>query len=356
MILTGLYKLKVKSLRIVFDTGYCVLLGLRGTRSLGHPAFWPIFVLRFVMALCVRKTSMSSKAANQPKKELKRSDVDFVAGPPANLGSFGGRPVRSPESLYLKMGKMGNNGGGTGSVTTKRELGLVVTDFFDYTNDYAAVGVDQFVNSYIWDIAQNLFDTTGSAPVAGSDQTFCRVRKVEVWVLPQSRTFAGAASVNNANSMYTVNVQVPGTSNQFVSSSATAQAFATNTQVTNVLPMIDTKWKKVLTADMQKTFQSGVIRPVFAASGITNQCLFSMSIVNPTSGLPYQEGDDVPPIRVKVKLTIDQPIGTINAAKLAVYRNEEFALPFTGQNGPDFVDTSLQYVQIDLRSVRDNMS
>lgn len=308
------------------------------------------------MAICVARKASAVKSA--PKKPTKYCDepVSDVPVPSQSLGSFGCRPVRTPESMYVRMGKMGN-GGGTGSVTTKKELGLIVTDFFDYTNDFASVGVNQFVTSYIWDVAQNLFDTAGSG-LGGSSETFCRVRKVEVWVLPQCRTFGGAteASVNNARSMFTVNTQVPGTSTQFIGSSATAQAFATNTQVTNVLPMIDTKWKKVLTADLQKTFQSGVIRPVFQSSGITNQCLFSMAIVDPTTGAPYQQGDDVPPIRVKVKLTIDQPIGTINAAKLGVYRNEEFAIPFTGQNGPDFTDTTLQYVQIDLRSVRDNMS
>lgn len=306
------------------------------------------------MALCVSR--IASKVSTGPKKNKKRCDepaADALARS-ANLGSFGCRPVRTPESMYVRMGKMGN-GGGTGSVTTKKELGLIVTDFFDYTNDFAAAGSDQFVTSYIWDVAQNLFDTTGGAPVGGADETFCRVRKVEVWVLPQSRTF-GATPANNAQSMFTVNAQVPGTSTQFIGSTASAQAFATNTQVTNVLPMIDTKWKKVLTADLQKTFQSGVIRPVFQEANITNQCLFSMAIVNPTTGAPYQNGDDVPPIRVKVKLTVDQPIGTINAARLGVYQNEEFATPFTGQNGADFTDTSLQYVQIDLRSVRDNMS
>jgi hypothetical protein len=258
--------------------------------------------------------------------------------------------------MYVNMGRMGN-GGGTGSVTTKRELGLVLTDFFDYTNDFAAAGVNQFVNSYIWNVAQNLFDTTGGAPVAGSDATFCRIRKVEVWVLPQCRAFgSGAGAPTNAQAMFTVNCQVPGTSTQFIGSAAGAQAFATNTQVTNVLPMIDTKWKKVLTADLQKTFESGVIRPVFASADITDQCVFSMSVSDPTTGQPYQQGDDVPPIRVKVKLILDQPIGTINAAQLAVFRNEEFALPFTEQNGPAYDGTSLQYVQLDLRSVRDNMS
>jgi hypothetical protein len=275
---------------------------------------------------------------------------------PILCGGFGAAPSRSPDEIYLPLPRSMGRSGGTGSVTTKRELGLTVTDFFDYTNDFASVGVDQFVTTYIWDVAQNLFNTD-PVQVGGANETFCRVRKISVWVLPQCRTFGTlATATNNAEAMITVNCQVPGTSTQFISSGATAQAFATNTQVTNVLPMIDTKWKRVLCADLQKTFQSGAIRPVFQSTHLTNQALFSMSIVNPATGTPYQEGDDVPPIRVKVSLEIDQPIGTINAAKLAVYQNEDFALPFLGQNGPDFIDTRSEYVQIDIRKVRDNMS
>jgi len=273
-------------------------------------------------------------------------------------GHFGASAALTPSTAYVRMG---GGGGSTGSVTTKRELGLSVTDFFDYSNDFAAAGVDQFVNNYIWDIAQNLFDTAPSQ-VGGADNTFCRVRKVEVWVLPQVGStvlrVSGSGEPNNAESMFTVNCQVPGTSQQFVGGSAAPNAFATNVQVTNVLPRIDTKWKKVLSADLQKTFQSGVIRPVFQVglNKFTNQCLFSMSVVDSTTGTPYQDGDTALPIRVKVKLTVDQPIGSINNAKLAVYRNEEFSTPFVGQNKPDFVDTALQYCQIDLHAVRDNMS
>jgi hypothetical protein len=309
-----------------------------------------------------RRTTQAGDAAKQSKSRA--SLLEQCAFPPDSgrfpapelAGGFGSGPSRSPHDMYLPLPKSMGRGGGTGSVTTKRELGLTVTDFFDYTNDFAAVGVDQFVTTYVWDVAQNLFNTDPTQ-VGGANETFCRVRKVSVWVLPQCRTFGGVATAtNNAEAMITVNCQVPGTSTQFISSAATAQAFATNTQVTNILPMIDTKWKKVLCADLQKTFQSGAIRPVFQASQLTNQALFSMSVVNPTSGTPYQEGDDVPPIRVKVSLEIDQPIGTINNAKLAVYQNENFALPFLGQNGPDFIDTREEYVQIDLKKVRDNMS
>jgi hypothetical protein len=89
----------------------------------------------------------------------------------------------------------------------------------------------------------------------------------------------------------------------------------------------------------------------------TNQCLFSMSVLNPTNGKSYLSGnEDVPDesIRVRVQLTIDQPIATSNAAKLATYRNEDFSEPFLGQNGPDFPGTVEQYVQADLKRVMDH--
>lgn len=302
-----------------------------------------------------------AKVPNGAKKSKPQRPMPQVMCPSSSIvhGHFGAGPKRSPDMAYVSLSSMG---GGTGSVTTKRELGLTVTDFFDYSNDFATAGVDQFVNNYIWDISQNLF-STAPLQAGGAEMTFCRVRKLEVWVLPQvARTVLRNVSVeeqpNNAQSMFTVNCQVPGTSQQFAGGSSLPNAFATNTQVTNVLPRIDTEWKKVLTANLQKTFQSGVIRPVFQVSAFkfTNQCLFSMSIVDSTTGSPYQDGDDVAPIRVKVKLTVDQPIGVINNAKLAVYRNEEFSTPFVGQNKPDFVDTVESYCQIDLSSVRDNLS
>ena len=82
-----------------------------------------------------------------------------------------------------------------------------------------------------------------------------------------------------------------------------------------------------------------------------------MSILNPVDGKAYltgNEDDPDPPIRVRVQLTIDQPIQTSNAAKLATYRNESFSSPFLGQNGPDFAGTKEQYVQTDLRHVYDH--
>lgn len=299
----------------------------------------------------------------------KKSNPRFIErGPDENLGGFAAVPPVTKETLYQapalkskrsgkkKGGKMGMNGGGTGSVTTKRELGLTVTDFFDYTTeDPSSGGVPQFVTNYYWDVGQNLFENS-NVP-GGQEFTFCRVRKVEVWVLPTCRTFMGAGAINNADSAFTVNCQTPGMGQQFNAvNPAVDIAYATDTQVTNVLPRIDTRWKKVFTCDLQKTFQSGNIRPVFVPSYPTNQCIFQMSIVDQTTGKPYLGGlQDNPPIRVKVKLTLDQPIATTQNASLAVWRNEEFALPYVEQNGAPYPGAAEQYVQMDLCAVRDNM-
>jgi hypothetical protein len=251
-------------------------------------------------------------------------------------------------------GKMSARGGGTGSVTTKRELGLRVTDYFDYTTeDATAGGVPQFVTNYYWDIGQNLFEN--STVPGGQENTFCRVRRVDVWVLPTCRSFTGAGP-NNAQAAFSVNCQTPGMGQQFNALNPLVNvAYATDTQVTNVLPRIDTRWKKVFSCNLQKTFESGAVRPVFVPTLPTNQCIFQMSIVNQTDGKPYLVGDDQPPIRVKVQLTLDQPIATAQNASLAVWRNEEFALPYIEQNGVAYPGTTEQYVQMDLSSVRDNM-
>jgi hypothetical protein len=246
------------------------------------------------------------------------------------------------------------SGGGTGSVTTKRELGLKCTDYFDYsTYDSTAGGVAQFVNNYFWDVNQNLMDTTPLAP-GGQEVTFCRVRKLSVWVMPLCRAFASgvAQPQNNATAMFTVNCQVPGVGTQF---SSTTKAFATNTQVTNVLPTINPKWKRVFCVDLQKTFQSGVVRPWFASTEPSQQCLFQMSVVNATDGKAYLTGDDQVPIRVKVQLHLDQPIATVQNASLYVFKNEEFLNPSEEQNGAPYAGTTERYVQLDLEAVRDNM-
>lgn len=275
--------------------------------------------------------------------------------PRAPNGGFGMREPPTIEGLYAKRpsapkSKKGKRGSGTGAVTTKKELGLTITDFFDYTTeDSSAGGVPQFVTNYYWNIGQNLFQN-GTSP-GGQESTFCRVRNVSVWVLPTCRTFS-TSGTNNAEAAFTVNCQVPA----FGQAYNTDLAFATNTQVTNVLPRIDTRWKHVFSCNLQKTFQSGVVRPVYVREKPTNQCIFQMSIVNQTDGTPYLQGDDQPPIRVKVQLMIDNPIATTQSASLAVWRNEEFSFPYIEQNGAAYPGTSSQYVQTDLRSVRDNFS
>ena len=271
------------------------------------------------------------------------------------LGHFGASVVGSDLATMYRAG-------GNGSVNTKHELGLAVVDYFDYQSAVASAGnISQYVHNYYWDANQNLFDTFPTQP-GGADLTFCRVRKLEVWVMPQCRgpITSGTADVftTNAQQMYTVNAQVPGVT---LSRDATLDvtALALNTQVTNCLPTINPRWKKVLSCDLQKTFESGVVRPFYAKGTpptYSNQCLFSMSIVDPVTGKPYQSGSTEQPdpnIRVKVKLWIDQPIGTLNRAKFGIFKNEDFALPAVGQNGPSFTNTVASYAQIDLLRAQD---
>jgi hypothetical protein len=149
--------------------------------------------------------------------------------------------------------------------------------------------------------------------------------------------------------MFTVQAQVPGVSGRDASS-----ALATNTQVTNVLPQVDTFWKCVLTVDMDQTFKSGVVRPYFDATGVqaSAQCLFQMAIVDPTDGLPYlslSDGNLV--IRVKVSIHVDQPISVVQRASLRVFQNSSFATPSTNGSGDPFTPTDAQYVQTDLKQV-----
>lgn len=249
--------------------------------------------------------------------------------------------------------------GGNGSVNTKHELGLQVVDYFDYQTAVSGSGnVPQFVNNYYWNTDQNLINTNPTA-AGGSDETFCRVRKVTVWVLPQvADRPTNTAARSNAEAMFTVNCQVPAYSALGVFAN---KAYASNVQVTNCLPTINPKWKKVMTCDLQKTFQSGVMLPVFTGvnQGTSDQCLFQMSIVDPTTGEPYQTGDSDSPsngIRVKVVMSIDQPIASVSAAEFVVYRNEDFSTPFTPQNGPAYPGTLLRYAQIDLKKTLDHMS
>jgi hypothetical protein len=252
-------------------------------------------------------------------------------------------------------------GSATGSVTTHSELGLKVTDFFDYVvTDPAAGGVPQVVTNYFWNCRQNLFENgTSSDPFTDNELTFCRVRRLEVYVLPAKGFEIGSGTgpnTNNAAAMFTVQCQVPGITQRNVSGST--GALATDTQVTNVLPQIDTFWKKVMHCDLQKTFQSGVIRPFFDDTGVNGnlQCLFQMAIVDSTNGSTYLLNDSTNlAIRVKVVMHVDQPISTIQNARLKVFRNETFLLPSTAQNGTPFSDATLLYVQTDLSKVRNNM-
>jgi hypothetical protein len=82
-----------------------------------------------------------------------------------------------------------------------------------------------------------------------------------------------------------------------------------------------------------------------------------MSIADSTTGKSYLQAastEDLQ-IRVKVQLTIDQPISTFQQAELSVYKNEDFTLPFFAQNGTDYVGTVASYVQMDLKGARDSM-
>jgi hypothetical protein len=267
----------------------------------------------------------------------------------SNRVGFGHQDMTDPVNCYARMP------GSTGSVTTKNELGLIVTDFFDYNStDPNAGGVAQEVTNYFWSIDQNLFENGTSSPFDDRERTFCRVRRVDVWVLPVKGFEIGTSTGDNntnATGQFTVNCQCPG-----VSSANSQAAIALDTQVTNVLPQIDTFWKKVFSCNLQKTFQSGVARPYFDTV-VDNfaQCIFQMSIVDPTSGVNYLPGGDTTDfsVRVKVQLHIDQPIATIQNAKLKVFRNESFITPSLSANGTSFSAPEEEYVQTNLRRKQD---
>jgi hypothetical protein len=242
----------------------------------------------------------------------------------------------------------------TGAVTNNTELGMKLTHFFDYATSSSAGSAPQDVTNYWWEAYQNLFnDYSGDLPQQGT--TFCRVRRLHVWVLPQSGvSTTGTASfpAQNSNRVFSVNCQVPGSL-----SGSPATAVATNTQVTNVLPQVDTKWKKVLTCDLQKTFQSATVRPFFGFGTVntTAQCLFQMQIVDPDTGTPYLSQDSPFKIQVKVQLDLDQPILPVQVAKLTVFRNDDFRQPGVAFDGDPFEETTEQYVQIKITGARDYM-
>lgn len=307
----------------------------------------------------VNKALVSSRKPVQNAQQRRAQTQNTNLIPDIETRDFGKVEPRDIKSLYLA----GPTGSSTGAVTTHSELGLRVTDFFDYNvTDPNAGGVAQVVTNYFWNCRQNLFENgTSSNPYTDNELTFCRVRKLEVFVLP-AKGFDGqntnGINYNNAAGMFTVQCQVPGVTQRNIGSAT--GSLATNTQVTNVLPQIDTMWKKVLTCNLQKTFQSGVVRPFFDDTGVNGnlQCLFQMAIVNSTDGssyLPVDEDSNPLVIRVKVVVHVDQPIATIQNASLKVFSNETFGLPSTAQNGTAFSNATLQYVQTDLGRVRNNM-
>jgi hypothetical protein len=305
----------------------------------------------------------SKPAVPARRARVRDSQITMVCPSVTNSTSFACSQPASLKERNQALYSAGMSGGAsTGGVTTHTELGLSVTDFFDYqVLDPGGSGVSQPVTNHMWSVDQNLFENgTSAAPFTDNERTFCRPRKLEVYVLPVKGFAIGASSnsspnENNAEGMYTVQAQVPGVA-ILSDSSGIVRALAADTQVTNVLPQVDTFWKKVLTCDLQKTFKSGVMRPYFDTTGVavSSMCLFQMSIVDSTSGATYfPSGTETAPlsIRVKVVIHVDQPIATIQNAKLAVFRNESFLFPTTAQNGAAYGGTPESYVQIDLKKV-----
>jgi hypothetical protein len=242
----------------------------------------------------------------------------------------------------------------TGSVNTKAELGIQVVDYFDY--EYGAVGTatNGGVKNYWWECGQNLFDNNPSA-TSGQAASFCRVRRADVYILPRIPLIGQSTDPDfnsNASAMFTVNVQTPSLTGHERPTGFTA--LGTNVQVTNVLPRIDTTWKKGFAIDMQKTFQSAVIRPFYYGNA---QCLFSMRCLEPTDGTQYQGiGNTGFKIRVKVVLQIDQPIMPVQRALLSIVSNDDIATPDRDAAGNHPSTFTQQYVQMDIKSVRNNFS
>jgi hypothetical protein len=311
-------------------------------------------------------TSRRSKPAESARRaRVRDAQITMISPSVTNSTSFACSLPASMKERTQAIYSAGMSGGAsTGGVTTHTELGLKVTDFFDYqVLDPGSSGVAQPVTNYLWSVDQNLFENgTSALPFTDNERTFCRPRKLEVYVLPVKGFAIGSQSnlspnENNAEGMYTVQAQVPGCSSIATGTTGTpVRALAADTQVTNILPQVDTFWKKVLSCDLQKTFQSGVMRPYFDATGVdvSSMCLFQMSIVDSTSGATYfRTGTESAPlsIRVKVVVHVDQPIATIQNAKLAVFRNESFLFPTTAQNGALYAGTAENYVQTDLQKV-----
>lgn len=255
-----------------------------------------------------------------------------------------------------------NSGGGTGSVNTKAELGIQVVDYFDYEYGAAGSATDGTVKHYWWNTDQNLFNNNLSG-TSGQANSFCRVRKAEVYILPRIPQFAfNSGTLNpdfnsNASAMYTCNVQTPALAGftRPAGQVGNSVALATNTQVTNILPRIDTFWKKVFSCDLQKTFQSGVVRPYYYNN---NQCLFSLRLLEPTDGTAYQGlGNEAFKVRVKVVLQIDQPIMPVQTASFYLLSNNDVGAPDTDASGGAVpLDPAKTYCQMDLKRVLHKMS
>jgi hypothetical protein len=265
------------------------------------------------------------------------------------------------KQLRRKRGPRGMGQMGTGSVNTKHELGIQVVDYFDY--DYGPAGSisEGGVKHYYWNVDQNLFNNN-TLGTSGQEASFCRVRKCDVYILPRipQIPLTDPAFNSNASAMYTCNVQAPGLAGYTRPAGAvvgSSVALGTNVQVTNILPRIDTCWKHVFSCDLQKTYQSGVVRPFYYEN---LQCLFSMRVLDPTDGTQYLgAGNEAFKIRVKVVLSIDQPIMPVQTASKYLLANNDVGTPDVNASGnppPSSSTLRSEYVQMDLKGVRSNFS
>lgn len=267
--------------------------------------------------------------------------------------SKGQKQMRRPRAR--RPGSRRSTGPSTGAVTTKSELGIQVTDFFDY--EYGATGTAQEgnVKHYYWDVNQNLFNNNVNG-TSGQENSFCRVRRVEVFVLPRRNINPIQTDPNfnsNASAMYTCNVQTPALAGYTRPTAGTSIALATNTQVTNILPQVDTFWKRVFACDLQKTFQSGVVRPYYYGN---LQCLFSLRLLDPTDGLDYAGvGNEAFKVRIKVVLHIDQPIMPVQRALFTVLSNNDVGQPDLSADGKP-PDATEEYCQMDIKSILNHFS
>lgn len=243
------------------------------------------------------------------------------------------------------------SGSRTGAVTTKAELGIQVVDFFDYTYGSAGTATQGNVKHYFWNVDQNLFNNNLNG-TNGQENSFCRIRRFEVYALP-ARNLTSPTLGKNSEEMYTCNVQAPSLAGFTRPGGAVGSSLAlgTNVQVTNILPQIDTFWKKVFSCDMQKTFQSGVIRPYYIEN---NQCLFSLRLLDPSTGTDFGgAGSENITIKIKVVIHIDQPIMPVQQARKYILSNFDVGRPDVAADGSSVPsEPAEEYVQMDLKSVK----